>query len=107
MVDWGDGETSQYTTNSGTLNTGHRYLDNGVYTVTVMVDDQSGTAEAIETQTYQATISNVAPSIGLFGNNDVEQDQVYTLRLGNPSDPGDDTVTDFIVDWGDGTVVNF
>ncbi|WP_348681074.1 beta strand repeat-containing protein [Alteromonas mediterranea] len=106
-VDWGDGETSQYTTNSGTLNTGHRYLDNGVYTVTVMVDDQSGTAEAIETQTYQATISNVAPSIGLFGNNDVEQDQVYTLRLGNPSDPGDDTVTDFIVDWGDGTVETF
>ncbi|MEC8374246.1 MAG: hypothetical protein VX078_05450, partial [Pseudomonadota bacterium] len=58
----------------------------------------------IETQTYKATISIVAPSIGLFGNNDVEQDQVYTLRLGNPSDPGDDTVTDFIVDWGDGTV---
>ena len=107
-VDWGDGTPIQrYTTSSDTLNTAHRYLDDGVYTVSVTVDDQSGSANAVETQTYQATINNAAPTMGLSGSNTVEQGEVYTLTLGNPSDPGDDTVTDFIVDWGDGTVETF
>ena len=103
-IDWGDGSALQnISTSQTTFNINHFYADNGDYTVTVNVDDQAGQANSQEQGTFNVTIGNVAPNINLFGDNTVEVDNVYSLTLGNPSDPGDDTVDQYVVDWGDGT----
>ncbi|MFG6439490.1 PKD domain-containing protein, partial [Roseateles sp. LKC17W] len=105
-VNWGDGSAdTQFTTSSATPQINHVYADNGAYTVTVTVNDQQGLPNSIEQRSFTATIGNVAPTIGLAGNNTVEQGQVYTLDLGNPADPGADTVSEYRVDWGDGSPV--
>ena len=49
-----------------------------------------------------ATGDNVAPTIELTGDAEVDEDEEYTLTLGTVTDPGDDTVTQYIVHW-DGT----
>ena len=45
---------------------------------------------------------NVAPTIALTGNSDVNEGSPYTLTLGAVTDPGQDTITSYIVHWGDG-----
>ena len=48
------------------------------------------------------TVDNVAPTIALSGNSNVDEGSTYTLTLGAITDPGTDTVTEYIVDWDDG-----
>ncbi|MCA9066331.1 MAG: hypothetical protein KDA96_24860, partial [Planctomycetaceae bacterium] len=49
------------------------------------------------------TVTNVAPSIALNGSGETAEGSVYSLELGAITDPGDDTVTSIVVNWGDGT----
>ncbi|MBK8918090.1 MAG: hypothetical protein IPM73_08615 [Betaproteobacteria bacterium] len=103
-VNWGDGSAnSVYNTSQSLLNIGHTYADNGVYTVSVTANDSQGQANSVENGSFQMTVSNVAPDLGLSGNTSVEQNQVYTLTLGNVFDPGTDTVSEYRIDWGDGS----
>ncbi|MBO3705820.1 MAG: hypothetical protein J5X21_05380 [Candidatus Accumulibacter sp.] len=102
----------QFTTGSGNPSIGLTLPDDGIYTVTVTANDQQGQANSIETDSFTVTVDNVAPTLPyLSGNNTVEQGQVYTLDLSGPnnwgpvSDPGTDTVTEYRIDWGDGTAV--
>src|SRR5207237_4557450 len=46
---------------------------------------------------------NVAPSIAISGNASVNEGSAYSLTLGAVSDPGTDTVTSYLVHWGDGS----
>ena len=48
-------------------------------------------------------MNNVAPTIDLTGSGPVDEGGTFTLTLGAVSDPGDDTPTGYIIDWGDGT----
>ncbi len=105
-VDWGDGSPpSQYSTSAAVYNISHYFPDNGTYTVTVTANDQAGQANSVETDSFEVVVSNVAPDLNLFGNATVEQSQPYTLTLGNVYDPGDDTVTEYRIDWGDGSAL--
>ena len=52
-------------------------------------------------------INNVAPTIALTGNATVNEGSIYTLNLGAITDPGQDTVTSYSINWGDGTTNNF
>ncbi len=70
-----------------------RYVD-------VRVADDDG-GETITRSAIQ--VFNVAPTIELAGAASVPEGSVYTLTLGNVTDPGTDTVTKYIVYWGDGT----
>ena len=45
---------------------------------------------------------NVAPTIAISGAGSVNEGSVYSLSLGAITDPGTDTVTSYIVHWGDG-----
>ena len=44
----------------------------------------------------------MAPTIALSGDASVDEGSLYSLTLGAVTDPGDDTVTEWTVHWGDG-----
>ena len=48
------------------------------------------------------TVNNVAPSIAIGGAASVAEGSAYSLSLGAVTDPGTDTVSSYIVHWGDG-----
>jgi|GEM_PF-1111909 len=105
-VNWGDGTpNSVYSTSADLLNINHYFPDNGNYTVTVTANDQQGQPNSVEIDTFQVAVSNVAPDLTLGGGATVEQNQVYTLTVGNVVDPGTDTVSQYQINWGDGTPV--
>ena len=48
-------------------------------------------------------MNNVAPTVDLSGDNDVDEGSTYSLTIGAITDPGDDAVADYIINWGDGS----
>jgi uncharacterized delta-60 repeat protein len=46
-------------------------------------------------------VNDVAPTVGIFGPNTVNEGATYTLNL-SASDPGQDTINSWVVNWGDG-----
>jgi hypothetical protein len=105
-VDWGDGSApTQYSTSDAVFNIWHYFPDNGSYTVTVTANDQAGQGNSVETDSFEVVVSNVAPDLTLSGGATVEQNLPYTLTLGSVYDPGADTVTEYRIDWGDGSPV--
>ncbi len=107
-IDWGDGSTEMVT--AATLTNGeiaHTYADDEDgsvnatdYTISVTASDDDGGST---TETTAVTVNNVAPTLDLLGDDEVNEDATYTLNLGAVTDPGSDTVTDYIVNWGDGS----
>jgi PKD repeat protein len=75
------------------------FADDGSYLVNVRVTDDDG-GETTDTATV--IVYNVTPTIALSGAASVDEGSPYTLNLGAVTDPGDDTVTEYIVHWGDG-----
>ena len=102
-VDWGDG--SAHTTftalTAGPLGSkSHTYTDGpNNRTVTVSVTDKNG---GTGTATFQVQVNNVAPSIAISGAPSVNEGSPYSLTLGAVTDPGADTVSSYVVHWGDG-----
>jgi PKD repeat protein len=80
-VDWGDGSGPQSATvisasGSGVLGGSHTYLENGIYTVTVIVmDDDGGSA----TDTFQVVVKNVAPIVALNPVAMINENGIATL----------------------------
>jgi len=68
-------------------------------TVILQVCDDKG---ACATSSATVSITNVAPTIALSGATSVHEGSHHTLTLGVVTDPGDDTVTQYIIHWGDG-----
>ncbi|SIO62603.1 Cadherin domain-containing protein [Singulisphaera sp. GP187] len=76
----------------------------GPLTVSITARD-SQNATAIATFIY--TVDNVLPTISLSGNATVDEGSAYTLHLGSVTDPGQDTITCYRIDWGDGVIDSF
>ncbi len=74
--------------------------DDGVYTIGVEVDDGNG---GVVTTTTTITVNNTAPTISVSGAATVSEGVLYTLNL-SESDPGDDTITGWTINWGDGAI---
>ncbi len=72
-------------------------------TVALRVTDDAGN-QSIDTAVV--TIHNVAPTITVGGSGTANEDLVYSITLG-ATDPGDDSVTEWRVDWGDGNFETF
>ncbi len=92
-IDWyfGDGEHER-----GTLTPDHIFEDNGVYTVTLAVEDNDG-GEGVDTMVV--TVNNVAPTV------DIEQtgsDGLVVSYSGSFTDPGSVDTHTFEWDFGDG-----
>jgi hypothetical protein len=67
--------------------------------VTITATSTSG----LTATTFTLTVNNAAPTIALSGADSVNEGALYTLRLGDITDPGSDTVSQYIVNWGDGS----
>lgn len=77
--------------------------DDGVYTIGLRVDDGRG---GIDTTTTTLTVTNVAPTLSTTGTGSVTAGGTYTLNL-SASDFGEDTITSWTVNWGDGNIESF
>ncbi|MDA8745011.1 PKD domain-containing protein [Rubripirellula amarantea] len=98
-VDWGDGNTDVYT-EGGDVE--HVYADgDSSMLISVTLEDEDGIFPMAET--LNVDVINVKPTIELSGDFEVNEGATYSLTLGEITDPGEDTVTEWIVDWGDGT----
>ena len=75
-------------------------LDDGHYAVYLRVTDNLG---ATTTTPATVEVANVAPTLTLGGSPNVNEGSAYALTLGTASDPGPDSVTQYVVDWGDGS----
>ena len=123
-VEWGDGTptesvTATQTNGLGTLDAIHRYADNGVYTVKVVLNDDDG---GIDTRSFQVTVNNVTPELVLVEDQTVDEGAVLQLtNLGTFTDPGFDNLLNtqdpsnggqtterffYKIDWGDTTLTN-
>jgi len=89
----------------------HTYADDGLYNVTVRVADDDMTADFtfgtdgidFVEQTFQVTVDDVSPTIAVSAvSSNTDEGSVFTLDLGLVTEPGDDTITQFIIEWGDG-----
>lgn len=98
-INWGDGTAAQVVTGNPSSVT-HAYADNGSYTVTATATDEDGTFGA---NAKAVSVLNVAPTIALTGAASVNEGSAYSLTLGAVTDPGADTIAQYVVNWGDGT----
>jgi PKD repeat protein len=126
-IDWGDGNSeplvditlvevpgAEGILTTGTIDATHAYGDNGIYTVTVTVQDDDGIAVS---DTFQVTVNNVAPALTVVGAHTIAEGALLSLiDLGtitdpgfdnpaNPSGPSVETFT-YSIDWGDGTLAD-
>ncbi len=125
-IDWGDGTAvssgpgtidvagSPGVLTQGSFNGSHIYADNGVYTVTVTLNDDDGGSAA---QTFTVRVNNVAPTLTVAPNQSVNEGSLLTItNIGQIEDPGFDNPLNvggevsekftYAIDWGDGTPVN-
>jgi len=70
------------------------------YAFTVRVSDTAGGSA---TRSFAVHVTNVAPTLLAGGLQAVYVGEVFTLELSS-SDPGADTLTQWRIDWGDGSV---
>jgi len=91
--DFGDGITT-----TGDLTPTHIYADDGVYTVTLTVDDGEG---GVASDTLLVTVENVAPELAPIADQSVIINEILTLTEAY-TDPGWLDTHTALVDWGDG-----
>jgi hypothetical protein len=72
----------------------------GTQTVNLRVCDNS---DACAESSATVNIVNVQPTIAISGASNVDEGSSYDLNLGAVTDPGDDTVSSYVVNWGDGS----
>lgn len=77
--------------------------DSGSYLVRGRIADKDGGFTDYRTT---VTVREVAPTLNVGGTGAAFEGDVYTLRL-SARDPGRDTISQWLVDWNDGTVESF
>lgn len=104
-IDWGDG-TAPSTRTGNDSYAYHMYADGyNSYTITATVAEDATYGSDTQTYTDSVEVLNVKPTFALTGSNYTVSNATYTLTPGVVSDPGTDTVTQWKVDWDDGTGV--
>ena len=99
VVHWGDGNTTP-TARPARRRTPMPTVP-ATRAITVDLTDEDGTF-LDRANALSVTVNNVAPSIAISGAASVNEGSAYSLTLGAVTDPGTDTVTSWIVHWGDG-----
>jgi hypothetical protein len=100
VVHWGDGSSDSYGTNGVKT---HTYADGpNNWAITVDLTDEDDTF-LDQANALSVTVDNVAPTIAISGASNVNEGSLYSLTLGAVTDPGTDTITAYVVHWGDGS----
>jgi choice-of-anchor A domain-containing protein/RHS repeat-associated protein len=100
VIDWGDGTVDTITGNASSVT--HVYADGDAdYQISATVSDEDG---EYESNTVDVSVVNVAPGVSISGPSVVAEGATYTLNLSGSGDPGTDTISQWVVDWGDGVV---
>ncbi len=100
-IDWGDGTVVDAIVAAGQVSGGHAYADNGAYTVTVTVTDDTG---LFGTDSLIATVNNVAeaPTVNAGADRTANEGQTLSLTATFTDADAGNTHT-ATIDWGDGT----
>jgi PKD repeat protein len=99
-VNYGDGSGVQPLPLAGkSFNLNHDYADNGVYTVTVTVNDDDG---GVGTDTASVTVDNVAPTVDAGSDDTINEGDTFT---GSGSFTDRDDTWSAMVNYGDGSGV--
>ena len=94
--------TKSNASNTNTSGTFDCAFPDGDASSNVSVQPTDSDGEAGNTAMQPVTINNIAPSITISGNSSVDEGSTYTLNVGAIADPGQDTISDYVVHWGDG-----
>ncbi|NNC93132.1 MAG: DUF2341 domain-containing protein, partial [Acidimicrobiia bacterium] len=97
---YGDVTGANPTVSWATLGTYGIDDDGGPFTIGLEVDDGNGNTD---TDTAQLTVTNTPPDITVTGTGSVIAGSPYAVNL-SVSDDGDDTVSQWIINWGDGNI---
>jgi hypothetical protein len=73
------------------------------YAFTVRVSDTGGESA---TRSFTVNVANLAPTLSAGGLQALHVGEAFTLELAS-SDPGEDTITTWRIDWGDGQVIDY
>ena len=110
-VDWGDGSPLQdlvIDQENKTFVLNHKYLNSGIYRVTVVIRDQTGLAVNSGSSSYRMTVTNVTPTATITeGQENGVRGQVRTIKF-SANDPSPADVAAGIryqIDWGDNSGV--
>ncbi|MCF4969231.1 hypothetical protein CV014_19930 [Nostoc sp. CMAA1605] len=99
-----DGQFEVINSNSSSVVVPNQFLsDNGTRTIRGVIQDQDGGATELFTE---VTVLAVAPTLIVSGADTAVEGVPYSLDL-SANDPGNDTVSQWIVDWNDGTIETF
>ena len=90
---FGDGATM-----TGTLTPTHAYADDGVYTVTLTVDDGEG---GVASDALVVSVDNVAPNLAPIADQSVVAGVILTVTA-SYTDPGQSDTQTAVIAWGDG-----
>jgi hypothetical protein len=99
-ITWGDGSAAQVVTANPTSVT-HTFAD-GLATRTISATATDGTTTVSAGNTVNVTVNNVPPALTISGLTSVNEGSLFTLNLSS-SDPGADTISQWTINWGDGT----
>lgn len=106
-IDWADGTAATtIDLDRGVHSFGpvqHTYADDSAAAriINVTVTDDKGKSDSASAS---LTVVNVPPTLTLSGDSSVNEGSLYTLNL-SASDPGDDTIDHWTINWGDGSPV--
>ncbi len=97
-INWGDGKVSTLPAQSSFAE--HLFTD-GTNSATIRAFARQG-ANDYAAKPLSVAIENVIPKLTIAGSASVNASEVFTLSLAS-SDPGNDTIQGWLVDWGDGS----
>ena len=104
-INWGDGSpveegTITETGGSGTVAGGHTYVDDGEYTVTIIVTDDDGGSSS---DSLTVTVGNLDPVVNAGTDQTTLEGKTVDLDPAAFTDPGIEDTHTATINWGDGT----
>ncbi|WP_442484114.1 PKD domain-containing protein [Aeoliella sp. SH292] len=122
-IDWGDGSTADAGTATidqlggigmptlASFDGAHTYADDGIYTVTITINDGDGNSAQ---DTLSVTVGNIAPTLTVPSDQAVLEGTPLVLsNIGQISDPGYSNINPpstetftYSINWGDGTAAD-
>jgi hypothetical protein len=103
-IRWGDGVESAV--EAGPSSTQHVYQD-GPAVHELGADALSDAGSILFSTLTRISVSNLPPTLVLEGDSAASEGERFRLNLGAITDAGPDTVTEWVVDWGDGIRESF